>query len=228
MPTLARLFCRFRSALHRLVANLARAAQRGIETLSRLLFAVLIFRLRCRHMKQPHKSVAQDNRFLTLLGYFHAIWASVDLVLCYGIGDLLKIGPGECHVLTAGMEFGPKITVLRNVIYRSKHPKRNELLGLLGKLQNESKRNVLTHAFMLSDEHKVIFIERSRGGDYRAQRHEFTLDEFAQHVLRFGDVVNDLTAILCPDYAEFNRFGYAAFSTESKPTKSPTPPSSKA
>jgi len=180
-------------------------------------------------MKRPSRRIeALDQRFLALLGYFHVIWASLDLLLCYGIGAVLKIEAEECHVLTAGMEFGRKITVLRNIIHRSTHPKRKELIGLLGKIQNESKRNVFAHSFVLYDEQTLTFIDRTRGGDYQVKLHRFTVDEFAEHVISFGEAVEGLTEILCPDYENYRRFALAAFSAETKPTKSPVPPSSKA
>ena len=73
------------------------------------------------------------------------------------------------------MEFARKSALLRNLIYRSDDPKKKLLLRLIGKIQNESKRNVFAHAFIISGPNDVTFIDRSRGGDYAAKKHTFTV-----------------------------------------------------
>jgi hypothetical protein len=126
------------------------------------------------------------------------------------------------------MEFGRKLTVLRNIVYRSNETNKSQIMGLLSKIQNESKRNVLTHSFIVSDKNVVTFIDRPRGGDYKVTRHSFTLAEFYDHVHAFGTDAESLTHLLCPSYDEFRHFAEAALSADTKATKSPTPPSSKA
>jgi len=172
--------------------------------------------------------VATDHRFLLWLGYFHSMWASLELVLCYGIGKFLKMPDEQCHVVTSGMEFGRKITLLRNVVYRSDDPQKQQIIGVLGKIQNESKRNVFAHSFITSDNNTVTFVERSRGGDYKVTRHEFSLAEFYGHVESFGTHAETLTYLLVPKYEDFQRFADAAFNAETSATKSPVPPSSSA
>jgi hypothetical protein len=174
------------------------------------------------------KYVALNHAFLAFFGMFHAMWAGVELGLCYGIAKFLKIPPEEAHVLTSGMEFGRKITLLRNVVYRSDDPDKGKITGLLGKIQNESKRNVFAHSFIFSDAKSVTFIERSRGGDYKVMRHEFTLEDFVDHVENFGIAADQLTKLLGATNDELQRFAEAAFNAETKPTKSPVPPTSSA
>lgn len=171
---------------------------------------------------------ALDDRFLLMLGYFHAMWATLDLALCYGIGKFLGLKAEECHVLTSGMEFGRKLTLLRNLVYRSDHLHKTKIMALLGKIQNESKRNVFAHSFIISDQKTVTFIERSRGGDYKVTRHNFTLKEFYAHVESLGTHAEELTHLIVPSYDEFQRFAEAALNAETKVTKSPVPPNSKA
>ena len=126
------------------------------------------------------------------------------------------------------MEFGRKITLLRNVVYRSDDPNKGKIVGVLGKIQNESKRNVFAHSFIFSTPTSITFIERSRGGDYKVTRHEFTMEEFVGHVNDFGAGAKEFSALLGATNEELQRFGEAAFNAETKATKSPVPPSSSA
>lgn len=169
-----------------------------------------------------------DLRFQHALGAFYLVWSALELCLCYGIGKFLKIPDEDALILTSGMEFGRKITVLRNLIYRSGHPQKSTILGLLGKIQNESKRNIFAHSFLTANDTVITFIERTRGGDYKVIRHEFTVKEFVDHVTEFGDVATALEKAIGVTMEEYQRFADAALSADTKATKSPVPPSSKA
>ena len=96
------------------------------------------------------KEMVFDQNFVWFLGAFFGTWATLELVASYGIGKFLRISHEEAHILTSGMEFGRKAMLLRNVVRRSDDPKRAQILGAVGKIQNESKRNVLAHAFIIS------------------------------------------------------------------------------
>ncbi len=174
------------------------------------------------------KFLAFDDNFLHFMGMFHGMWATLELVLCYGLTKFLKLSPEEGHVLTSGMEFGRKITLLRNLVRRSDDANKGKLISLLGKIQNESKRNVFVHSFITSNAERVTFIDRSRGGDYKVTKHEYTLKEFADHLESFGSAAAELEMLLGIDPAELHRFAEAAFKAETKATKSPVPPSSSA
>ena len=174
------------------------------------------------------KYLAFDDRFLHFFGMFHGMWASMELMLCYGITKFLNIPAQEGHVLTSGMEFGRKITLLRNLVYRSNDPNKRKIMALLGKIQNESKRNVFAHSFITSDATSLTFIERSRGGDYKVIRHQYTLREFVGHVDNFVSAAAELEKLVGVTPTELHRFADAAFSAEISATKSPVPPSSNA
>jgi hypothetical protein len=126
------------------------------------------------------------------------------------------------------MEFGRKITVLRNLVHRSHHPERSKITKLLGRIQNQSKRNVFAHAVVFSTPSTVTFVDRTRGGDYAATPHAYTLREFEQHVTDIMAIGAEFEQIIVPDHAEFQRFATAALRANTKSTKSPVPPSSKA
>jgi hypothetical protein len=176
----------------------------------------------------PKKDLVFDPRFLEWLGAFFGAWATLELITSYGIGKFLRVSDEEAHVLAAGMEFGPKARLLRNLVYRSDDPNKGRIINLLWKIQNESKRNVFAHSFIISDTSGVSFIELSRGGDYKATEHEFTLTSFVDHVVTFTKDMAELEAAIGADAQSLARFAKAALSANTKSTKSPVPPMERA
>lgn len=148
--------------------------------------------------------------------------------MSYGIFKFLKITEEETHILTSGMEFGRKATLLLNLVYRSGDPNKSQIIGLIRKIQNESKRNVFAHSFITSSANSISFIEQSRGGDYRAVEHKFTRRSFIEHVVSYARYCAELEKALGVEESELARFCRAALSANTKSTKSPVPPSSRA
>ena len=149
----------------------------------------------------------------------------MELVTAYGISKFLEVSFANTHILTSGMEFGRKSTLLRNLIYRSSHPDKKTSINLIGKLQNESLRNIFAHSFVLSGTRTVSFVERTRGGDYAATIHTFTLDEFRErHMSKFAADGLAFQESLGLNQAELHEFAIAALSANTKSTKSPVPP----
>ncbi len=99
-----------------------------------------------------------DKNFIWWLGAFHGAWLSVETLTCYAIKKFLRLTSLEAHILTAGMEFGRKVILLRNLVYRSNIPNKAEIMGALNKLMNTSLRNTLVHGIAVSGEQTVTFI----------------------------------------------------------------------
>lgn len=147
-----------------------------------------------------------DPKFIMSLGLFHAAWTSIDLTLDCAIGKSLETQPEQTHLVTAGMEMGRKIRLLHGIVGRTNHKNKNLLIGALNRLQNESKRSVLTHSYILSDRHVVTFVERI-GGEYRVRLHKFTVDEFAMHVQKFTQAAKDFWDAL--EYTDRDIYDFA-------------------
>lgn len=169
-------------------------------------------------------SLVFDAQFLEWLGRFFGSWATLELITTYGIGKFLRVSDEEAHVLAAGMEFGPKARLLRNLVYRSDDPHKGRIINLLWNIQNQGKRNVFAHSFIISNSSGISFIEMSRGGDYKATEHEFTLASFADHVVNLAKDMHELETVLGIDAHSLARFARAALSANTNSTKSPVPP----
>lgn len=155
-------------------------------------------------------------KFLATLGTFHTAWASLDLYLAYGIGKFLKISHEDVHVLTAGWEFGRKSAVFRNLLYRKGHPHKAVMMKALEKIQNESARNAITHGVHFRGRSGIIFIDRSRGGDYRIKEFKFTHDSFADHVNSLMEAAIELEGALGLTATILHRFSLAAIKADKK------------
>jgi hypothetical protein len=129
-------------------------------------------------------------------------------------------------ILTAGMEFGRKAVLLRNLVYRTDHPNKATILHALGRLQNNSKRNVFAHSFLTADSNEIMFIDRSRGGDYSVTTHTFTIQQWTDHVIGMAKDAGELEDGLQLGEGELHEFALAAINTDSKSARSPTPPNS--
>jgi hypothetical protein len=151
-----------------------------------------------------------DDEFLRYLGTFHAVWALADLEVTYGIGQALNLSHAQTHVLTAGMEFGPKATILLNLISRADDTKKGQIIPAVRNLQNASLRNALAHGYLLSDRQTVSFIERKRGGEYKAKDNKFTKPEFIAHVRTLVANLDQLEEALGLDREKIIEFGSAA------------------
>jgi len=171
------------------------------------------------------KPLVFNRQFLKWLGSFWGAWNSVELTLSFAIGACLGIPHEQTHILTSGIEFGRKAALLRNLVYQTNMPHKGKIIGLIGKLQNEAKRNAIAHGIIASDEATVTFIEQARGGDYRTTSYQFTLKAFAAHVIMIASIAEQLCIEFQISEDELFRFAAAALRADRKATTSPVPPS---
>jgi hypothetical protein len=105
------------------------------------------------------KPLAITKEFATTLGYFHSVFATLDLTTDFAIFKLLNVTPNEAHLITSGMMFGRKARLLTDLIGRSNHPNKKELLRAFNAVRG-NKRDVIVHGYLWSKQIRVKFIER--------------------------------------------------------------------
>jgi hypothetical protein len=168
--------------------------------------------MEAKDTRPAKKDTLQANdTFLHFLGMFYAAWTSIDMTIDYALGRFLNLPHSEALLLTSGMQFGPKIRLLYEIIRGSDNSNKSALLGALNKLRNESKRNVFAHSYLLSSKTEVMFLERTSGGDFQIKPHIYTLDQWVTHVKAFGDAGSELWTALGSPRAGFDAFAEAAF-----------------
>ena len=149
-------------------------------------------------------------RFIHHLGLFYNAWTAVDLTVDLAIGIFLKIPNDQALILTSGMQFGPKIRLLYEVVSTGDHPNKGAILGPLNKLRNDAKRNVFAHAYIVSTPTKVTFVERRPGGPFKVLLHTYTLEEWVEHVVKFAQASDELWSALGQPAGEYGAFVQAA------------------
>jgi hypothetical protein len=159
---------------------------------------------------------ANTPRFYSHLGWFHAAWTAMDLVVDLAICKLLKITPEQTHALVAGLEFGRKTALLRSLLSQSDYKNVAQLKGFITRISKESLRNVFSHSFIASDADSVAFIHRSSQGQYSAKGYQFTPDNFVAHTKAFVQLAEDLRKALGFSAKEIGDFAAAAIPKEEK------------
>ncbi len=168
-------------------------------------------------MSTKPKRLTDSRHFNAQYGWFHHIWAINEAMIDCAIGKFLRLNFAETHILTAGMEHGRKVALLRNLVSRSDHQNKAKILRPLKIIQNESLRNVFAHSYIASDDKTIFFIDRSRGGPYRAKEHKFSMTEFEDHVEKFSNASVDLQTAIVFEPLEIEAFQAAALRVKNKP-----------
>jgi hypothetical protein len=136
-------------------------------------------------VRPPESTLQRDRQFNLMLGMFYSAWTSTDMTIDYAIGRFLEISRKQTHVLTSGMMYGTKIRLLKELVKDSDHENKAEITYALNSLQNESKRNVFAHSYIVGDPNSITFVERTSGGPYSVRTHKFTLIQWNSHVTHF-------------------------------------------
>lgn len=158
-----------------------------------------------------------SDEFQRLLGAFHVLWAQVDLAVDVGLSIFLRITDEETHLLTAGAEFGRKISLLRSLAARSDHKQRGTIISSLNVYQNKSYRDVFAHSYVgdHDTEAKVVFMYRPRGRPSYSE-HTYSLEEFAAHVTALNKAYQEFVRALQIPADRLQEFANAAESLNAK------------
>jgi hypothetical protein len=173
------------------------------------------------HEDEWLKSLAFTNEFAYLIGRFHLTWSSIDLITDFAICKFLNIPPEQGHLITSGIMFGRKARLLADLVGRSNHPKKAEILEPFNKLRGNSKRDIFTHSYISTDRGSVTFIERSISGRFTAKAHTFTFSQIQDHVLMVVMEADNFCKALEASGDEIDAFANAAFNLSRKSNTSP-------
>lgn len=156
------------------------------------------------------------------IGLFQTLWMNIEAYTDYAIGKFLQVPHEQAHLITAGLMFGRKARLLADLIGKSDHPRRSELLGLVNKVRGETKRDILFHSTIgaSKDGMKLVFTHRDAGQSFRTVEHSFTKKEFISHLQFLTNLAMDLQSELQISQEEMNSFRDAAFNASRK-TKPP-------
>src|ERR1700730_3783611 len=162
--------------------------------------------------------------YTQLMGRLQSQWAALEIITDYAIGKFLKVTDGQAHLITSGMMFGRKGRLLADLIAKSDHPRKAAILGAFNKLRGMSKRDMFAHSYLRSTKDTVTFLDRSVSGEFRAEEHTFTLEEFRAYVMDFEIAIGAFQASLGATRGQFEAFAKAALSLSRNSKTSPGKP----
>jgi hypothetical protein len=172
--------------------------------------------------------MAYNNEFAKWLGKFQLAWSEIELTTSFAVGKLLGLTDEEAHLVTTRMPFAVRASLLRSLVARKKPESAKELITALNQIQNESKRNVFAHSFILSNENVVTFHDRNWEGDFVTKPHSFTLEGFKNHVVKLYKATRTFNTAIGVTQESLDAFAKAALSANAKAQRSPVPPKSSA
>ncbi|MBX3505174.1 MAG: hypothetical protein KF895_06805 [Parvibaculum sp.] len=157
------------------------------------------------------------------IGLFQTLWMNVETLTDFAIGKFLKVSHEQAHLVTAGLMFGRKARLLADLVARSDHPRRSELLGIVNKIRGQTKRDVLFHSTIGASEDgtKLVFTHRDAGQSLRVVEYSFTKKEFINHLQLLMNLTMDLQSELPASQEEMDGFRRAAFNASRKAKPSP-------
>jgi len=176
--------------------------------------------------KSP-KVLAFNPDLWTALGGFQVNWAGIELITDYAICLFLEITYEQTHLITSGMMFGSKAKLLSDLISKSDHANKAAIKTAFNKIRGDTKRDVFAHCYINSTTKTVQFIERPRGGEYRAVVHEFTLQELIDHTTKIARTAVEFSAAIGAEPDKVSAFAEAALSLSRKSKMSPHEPQDK-
>jgi hypothetical protein len=169
-----------------------------------------VFRM-IRRYPDMEGAVALSDGFYKALGAFHMMCSALDLTVDFAIAKFLNVPAADAHLITSGMMFGKKGRLLADLIGRSNNTNKAKFLGALNAVR-ATRRDVLTHSYIWSDQKDVKFIERSIGGEFKAFEHAYTLDQLKSYVSDFAIKAADFHEALGVTREELRAFANAALS----------------
>ena len=161
------------------------------------------------------KSLSVRDEFNPLMDLFLGAWASFEMTVDFAIGKFLKTSHEQTHLITAGMMFGRRAKLLADLVGRSDHPRKAEILGAFNKLCGMSKGEVFVRSFLQPS--REGFLSRSANGQFKIKSPSLTKAELMDQLRTFAVAGADFYIALGVTDADIQSFGAAAESLGARP-----------
>ncbi len=149
----------------------------------------------------------------------------VEGTLEVAVAKQLNLAPLEGSIVTSGLQFRAKAVLLQALLNRD--PANKEALKVVKELLNFSDRNDLLHGIAMHHPDGIQVVRRSNNGVFRSVELAYPMPVLRDLILKVGAMaqgLQDALGISADDYRAFLR---AAHNAQTKPSTSPSPPSSK-
>ena len=142
------------------------------------------------------------------------------------IAKELNLGPLDGSIITAPLQFKAKSVLLQSLLYRNES-KNKAALATLKALQNMGDRNDLVHGLVQTRDDGLSFLRRRNDGFFKSEEKPYSLERLALLSLEMAQHVAALRHHAGVTEREVSDFFDDAHNAQIRPSKSPSPPSSK-
>ena len=163
-------------------------------------------------MPKPH--IAQ------MLGYFVMAWSLIEAAIEVGIGKQLGIKPLESSIVTAGLMFKARASILASLLNRD--PSKNATaLSLLKEIQAIEDRNDILHSVVGSGTNQIWFNRRKTKNKFSSKIERYNWERLSATVLSISQLAGDLMAALDVTQGDYLKFFQDSHNAANKPSVSP-------
>jgi len=128
---------------------------------------------------------------LAAYGLFMATWSLLEIVIEVAIAKQLSIGFLEGNIITSGMGYEQRASILRSLLARHS-PEFDDVRALLTEVTRDARRNTMAHGHIRVSETTIEFIKRSTKERLTATKAEFSTVGMVQHL----DVLNQRIKVI--------------------------------
>jgi hypothetical protein len=139
-----------------------------------------------KRAKLSDKPFANTAPFYAALGWFYAVWSSVELTIDCAICKFENTPPEQAHRTLAALKFSDRTKRLRALLAVSGRSNIAEVAQLLESIEGDF-RNVFSHSFLASSPETVTFVHRkaTKRNGYECLGYQLTTAQFFAHVQDF-------------------------------------------
>ena len=130
-------------------------------------------------------------------GLFMVAWSVLDSVVQAALGKELRLDATRTHIVTTGMQFRQRVTVLCGLL-RLHGLEHTEALKLLQRVEKNAKRNMLVHGHIIVGvPGQLRFVKTSALEDgLSAKSVSFTAESLQKHVMLITATTQRLQSLL--------------------------------
>ena len=144
-----------------------------------------------------------------MLGHFVMAWSLIEAAIEIGIGKQLGTKPLETSIVTAGLMFRARASILMSLLNRDKS-KNSEAIRLLKEVEGIEDRNDIMHSVIGGNANQIWFNRRKTKNRFTSKIERYNQVRLNSTVLNIADLSGKLMTAL-----EISRTDYLDFFQQS-------------
>jgi hypothetical protein len=145
------------------------------------------------------------EKLAAMLGYFVMAWSLIEATIEVGIGKELAVPPLEASIVTAGLMFRGRASILMSLLNRN--PLKNaEAIRFLKKIETIEDRNDIMHSVIGGSAEQIWFNRRKTKRTFASKIERYNQIRMNSVVLEVSELAGQLMHALKIDKNEYEKF----------------------